>query len=428
MRVRLEEVGRSRPRMRAERGVEELAQSMAGRGQLQAIVLDEALELVCGWHRLRAAELLGWEDILAEVRAFASEAHKRLAEIDENLSRHELTALERMEHVAERVRLLESIGAKRGPGRPRKNPLDPSGFLSTAQIGGSLGIGASTVRWYTRVNDAIPKPLRESLRGSRFEDNMAELERLSKMSPEEQFMVVVNLEHERAGARAQTGGTKELQRDMQRVQTKRLGHEAPSPSGRYRAVVIDPPWAPEVSGDYQGPNGKVAPVYETWPLERIERLPLDDLAWPGDCYLFLWVTNATLPAGLSLLEAWGFEYQKKLVWVKDRPGTGRYFAGQHEDVLFATRGARLPAKLVPDVIHGARGRHSEKPEEFYDLVDLIAPGPKLEMFARRRREGWSSWGAEVPREAYERLPRSGGGAEAPADGAGEAGDGAERAV
>lgn len=43
----------------------------------------------------------------------------------------------------------------------------------------------------------------------------------------------------------------------------------------------------------------------------------------------------------------------------------------------------------------ARGRHSEKPEAFFDLVEQISPSPYLELFARRRRLGWSVWGNEV---------------------------------
>lgn len=42
-----------------------------------------------------------------------------------------------------------------------------------------------------------------------------------------------------------------------------------------------------------------------------------------------------------------------------------------------------------------RGKHSEKPEAFFDVVEQVSPGPYLELFARRRRLGWSAWGNEV---------------------------------
>lgn len=403
MRVKIADIKVSDDRLRSPRAISDLAESMREIGQQQPIVLDTDFTLVCGWHRLEAAKFLQWQEIDAERKEFSTLAHRRLAEIDENLARYDLTALERIEHVAERVRILEELGMKRGPGRPRKNPLQHSGF-STSEIGGSLGLAGSTVRRNVQLWQSLPAPVRASLRGSRFEDSIKELIRVARMSPEEQYMLVVNLEHERAGARPQTGGVRELQRDMQRVQTRRLGLESPSPYGCYRTIVIDPPWAPEISGDVD-PAGKIAPAYETWDLDRIQRLPLDDLAWEDDCWLFLWTTNAALPSALELIDAWGFTYQKKLVWIKERAVPARYFSGQHEDVIFATRGARLPARMLPDVFHGPpmQREHSSKPETFYELLDEVAPGPKLDMFARSQRDGWSSWGAEVPREARERL-------------------------
>lgn len=52
-----------------------------------------------------------------------------------------------------------------------------------------------------------------------------------------------------------------------------------------------------------------------------------------------------------------------------------------------------------------RGKHSAKPEAFLDLVEQVSPGPYLELFARRDRLGWDTWGDEslstavMPKEA-----------------------------
>jgi N6-adenosine-specific RNA methylase IME4 len=42
-----------------------------------------------------------------------------------------------------------------------------------------------------------------------------------------------------------------------------------------------------------------------------------------------------------------------------------------------------------------RGKHSQKPEAFIDMVEQVSPGPYLEMFARRNRLGWDTWGNEA---------------------------------
>lgn len=41
-----------------------------------------------------------------------------------------------------------------------------------------------------------------------------------------------------------------------------------------------------------------------------------------------------------------------------------------------------------------RSAHSQKPEAFLDMVESISPGPYLELFARRNRLGWDTWGNE----------------------------------
>jgi N6-adenosine-specific RNA methylase IME4 len=39
--------------------------------------------------------------------------------------------------------------------------------------------------------------------------------------------------------------------------------------------------------------------------------------------------------------------------------------------------------------------HSAKPSEFFEMVEAVSPAPRLELFARPRREGWDAWGNEV---------------------------------
>lgn len=62
---------------------------------------------------------------------------------------------------------------------------------------------------------------------------------------------------------------------------------------------------------------------------------------------------------------------------------------------------------MPDsVIEAERGRHSQKPEQAYELIEAAYPHlTKLELFARGRpRPGWQTWGnqAEPQTEAGEK--------------------------
>ena len=65
--------------------------------------------------------------------------------------------------------------------------------------------------------------------------------------------------------------------------------------------------------------------------------------------------------------------------------------------LNARKGTNPPVSLTRTPgrwFNWPRGRHSEKPEAFLDLVEQVSPGPYLELFARRNRLGWDTWGNE----------------------------------
>lgn len=116
------------------------------------------------------------------------------------------------------------------------------------------------------------------------------------------------------------------------------------------------------------------------------------------------VTNNYLPAGIEVMAAWGFRYVTAITWLKDRFGLGQYFRAQTEHVLFGVRGS-LPYRTDP--ISGKRAQgttgfmeprqeHSRKPETMRSMIERVSYAPRLELFARRRYEGWDAWGNEAP--------------------------------
>lgn len=186
------------------------------------------------------------------------------------------------------------------------------------------------------------------------------------------------------------------------------------PEGPFDCILADPPWAyrcnrPPLAelrpchhrGEYPQ---SVDHYYDTMPAEQIRDLPVKDIA-AGDSALFLWATNPLLPEALSVLRAWGFRYKTILTWEKENgKGMGYWFRGVTEHVLFGVRGNlkafRSPAKSL---IRNRVGPHSAKPDRLYDIIEAAMPGArKLEMFARRAREGWTSWGNEVERDLFTR--------------------------
>jgi N6-adenosine-specific RNA methylase IME4 len=100
------------------------------------------------------------------------------------------------------------------------------------------------------------------------------------------------------------------------------------------------------------------------------------------------------------VRAWGFEYATNAVWVKHTHGFGFWVRNQHELLIVAKRGnMRSPpeADRPFSVIHSPRRGHSQKPDEAYEMIEAMYPDlPKIELFARTAREGWTVWGNQAP--------------------------------
>ncbi len=181
---------------------------------------------------------------------------------------------------------------------------------------------------------------------------------------------------------------------------------APPRAGTYATVLADPPWLERGGGQIKRGADK---HYALMATKDIAALPVSGWAAPN-AHLYLWVTNNFLPDGLEVMEAWGFRYVTKITWFKDRIGLGQYYRGRTEDCLFGVRG-RLPYRVRPDGkraqgvtgfeepdlqdFSAPRAEHSVKPEQLRRMVEIVSPGPRLELFARRPALGWDVWGNEA---------------------------------
>jgi N6-adenosine-specific RNA methylase IME4 len=169
---------------------------------------------------------------------------------------------------------------------------------------------------------------------------------------------------------------------------------------RYRTIVADPPWqierAPGGSNLAAGrPLGPELP-YPTMDLDEIASLPVRDMA-ERDAHLWVWTISAYLHDTPMVVRQWGFHPSAMLVWCKPHGGfVGGAFYPNVEYVFFCRRGS-LPTQMsVPTRwFDWPRAGHSVKPEAFLDLVEQVSPGPYLELFARRQRLGWDTWGDEA---------------------------------
>lgn len=186
----------------------------------------------------------------------------------------------------------------------------------------------------------------------------------------------------------------------------------------FAGILADPPWPYDSPRALVGNGGRAADGgrvvlmkqvdvdqhYQTMTLAEIKALPIPA---QSNCLLFMWTTNPFLADGSAadVVRAWGFEPKTVLTWAKVQSDgktpsmkTGHWFRSASEHIIFAVRGkVRRPENwpALPTWQPAPRLPHSVKPDVFYNWIERACPGPYLELFARRTRPGWFSWGNEL---------------------------------
>ena len=174
---------------------------------------------------------------------------------------------------------------------------------------------------------------------------------------------------------------------------------------RYRTIVADPPWdvkriaspGSAAFGTQPETLRSIGLSYPTMSVAEIAALPVAEMA-DDEAHLYVWTINAYVEQTYGIARAWGFKPSALLTWCKAPmgKGPGGMFSQTTEHVLFCWRGrAGAVERHDSTWFQWPRGRHSAKPEAFLDLVEQLSPAPRLEMFARRNRLGWDTWGNEA---------------------------------
>jgi N6-adenosine-specific RNA methylase IME4 len=185
------------------------------------------------------------------------------------------------------------------------------------------------------------------------------------------------------------------------------------PYNYFNCIHADVPWSYEDWSEAgEGRNAKRH--YPCMPDHEIARLPVLAHA-ASDCHLFFWVTGPMLVAGrhVRIMRSWGFEPSAlAFVWVKlnDRwhprwmgflddaitfMGLGHTIRQSVEVCLLGRRGSPMRlSKRVRQVIFAPLREHSRKPESVYERIEAYCPGPRLDLFGRQSRSGWTVTGNE----------------------------------
>jgi N6-adenosine-specific RNA methylase IME4 len=178
--------------------------------------------------------------------------------------------------------------------------------------------------------------------------------------------------------------------------------------GTFGTIVIDPPWAFTFStrkseAGNNGWRGSTDRHYRNMSIAELRLLPIPDIA-ADDSVLWLWSVNALMDDAIDLMKHWGFDYKNTLTWAKTAShggpsvGMGFWMRGATEHLLLGVKGKPKPLRRnQPTWFAAPPGKHSAKPDAAYEVIETLTPGPYLDVFARRERDGWTCWGDEVTR-------------------------------
>jgi N6-adenosine-specific RNA methylase IME4 len=165
---------------------------------------------------------------------------------------------------------------------------------------------------------------------------------------------------------------------------------------KYKTILADPPWdIGEMRMKKSRPNAELP--YPRMKTQAIKDLDVKSLA-DENCNLFLWTTHTFLPDAFEVIKSWGFKYHCLLTWDKTNGIPCWGFKRKTEFVLYGYRGkitVNQTGKFIHTLFTEKLTTHSKKPNIFYEILESNTPEPRIELFARNKRNGWDTWGNEL---------------------------------
>ena len=168
---------------------------------------------------------------------------------------------------------------------------------------------------------------------------------------------------------------------------------------RHKVCIVDPPWT-FLTRSTKGK--KKNPKYDVMTFDELRALrPTVSALMERKSVMLMWSTAPHLKQAMTLLAEWGFEYKSYMIWKKDKAATGYWARSNCEIILVATRGQPGAPKAGTQSLSVFEGKplekkHSSKPDFLHKWVEKhYGDATKLELFARRKRESWTTLGGDL---------------------------------
>ena len=380
---------------------QELKESIADKGILTPVEVDENGAILDGHHRVQA-----WQELRADgvdvpdyarmIRSGMSEDEKLQHASMLNSARRQMTRTDR-ELLADRVKKLHHEGK------------------TLQEIADEVGVGKSTVH-RDLADSAFPTGGKAESVVGKDGKSYPQTYAPRKPKPPQGSIFAANAGDQKTATRLSstvshlTNGTatmselKRIAKDERSDQRREAAQDVANlPDRTYNVIYADPPW----QYSNTGVHGAADHHYDTMSIEQLNELPSKiNLHIADNAVLFLWITNPLIAEAFHLIERWGFAYKTNMVWIKtelQKPGSGFYVRGRHEFLFICTRGSFTPldqniSPPIGSVVEAAIQEHSRKPTLFYEIIERLYPQCSyVELFARAQREGWDVYGNQTER-------------------------------
>lgn len=179
---------------------------------------------------------------------------------------------------------------------------------------------------------------------------------------------------------------------------------------KYQLIVADPPWKQSKGGKKavrENSSGKPLD-YPVCSLDEIkEHLKVASALTAENSILFLWTIDKYLFEAEQIASELGYKLHARMIWNKvtgiPAAFTVRY---GHEYLLYMYKGKLIPVDTkergkIHTVFTEQATKHSKKPEEAFNIINRLYPTlDKIELYARKERQGFDCWGNEVNKTSW----------------------------
>lgn len=356
--------------------------------------------------------------------------------MDENLERRHLTESQRA-MVAARMATLR-VGDNQhvqqaaqicaptlfAPVAPKDIPAEPAPVISQSDAAQLLNVSRRSVQTAAKVQERGAPELQDAVVQGKVAVSVAA--EIAERPREEQKAILDALPRDATG-RLTEDAKKEIRKAAKEVRTedqaekkkKRAEREArlgakilALPQTKAGLILSDFEWHFRVRSEETGMDRHASNHYVTardafTPEQIVERQRERMSVAADDCIHLMWVPASFSAIAHKVMELQGFTYVSQFAWIKPGIGTGFWVRDKHELLFIGVKG-KIPCPAMGDQFDSAipapKGKHSEKPDFQYEIAEHYFPNlPKIELNARRAREGWIAWGNEAPEPAQAEL-------------------------